>query len=83
MKNNAAAGTTNVRGECDSEVGPVVNPHDVTVPYAFQERAEDAVKDGAMQQPWKLKKIVPKVTIASQTRKHEASFWRKLPCDVS
>jgi hypothetical protein len=48
MENNPSAGTMNVRGECDSEVGPVVNPHDVTGPHALQEGAEDPLKHCAM-----------------------------------
>jgi len=60
-----------------------VNPHDVTGSHALQEGAKDSLKHCAMQCPWKLKKIVTKAAITSQTRKYKNGLRRELPCDVS
>jgi hypothetical protein len=83
MENNAASDMTNVRRKRDSEIGPVVNPHDIAALYPFQKGTKYSLKHHPMEGPWKLKKIVAKTVIASQVLKHEYGFWSKTPCVVS
>jgi hypothetical protein len=58
VKNNAAAGVMNMRCECDGELGPVMNPHNVSGPHALEQRAKDGLYYPAMKEPGQAAEFV-------------------------
>ena len=66
MKNDAAAGAMNMRGERDGELGPIVNPHNIPGPQPPQQRAEDGADDPAMEEPGQVRKVSAQALIELQ-----------------
>jgi hypothetical protein len=79
MENNTPACLMNQRGYSDGELGPIVDPHDITGSHTLEKGPEDAAYDPAMKEPRQLLKAPSQVLIKSHSRQNANRILGKVP----
>jgi hypothetical protein len=72
----------NKRGDRDSELRPIVNPHDVSGTHTSEEAAEDATYYPAMKEPRQVFKVPSEVLVEHHARQHMNRFPGEAPGSV-
>ncbi len=79
MENNTRACPMNQWGYSNSELGPIVDPHDITGSHTAEKGPEDVAYDSAMKDPGQTLKVPSQVLITSHRRQHADRILGKVP----
>jgi hypothetical protein len=79
MENNTTACSMNQWGYGDGDLGPIVDPHDITRPHTLEKGAEDVTYQPAVKEPGQALNVPSQMPIRSHSRQDANRILGKIP----